>query len=237
MRKYFKNSIVLSIVPVFVLAGCSSNEDQARLAVPNNESEVVVNQDGSYTQQDQSNAEKLLASYDEAKAKGFTGSLDDWIGLVQLHETNPELAQSKAEESGFGGGEMLLGALAGAAAGAMLTNAANSRANMANNAYSAQRYNSANNYAYSRPKDEERQNSGTGYYGRNTAGTTAAIAATAGATNMRSSNAMTTPDNTTSRSTYSSSNTTASSYSTSRPTASYNSVSRGGFGGAVSSGG
>lgn len=256
MKKHFKKSIVLSIVPVFVLAGCSSNEDQARLAVPNTESEVTLNNDGSYSQEvaaidengidaapsgsETENADKLLASYDEAKSKGYTGSLDEWIALVQLHETNPEQAQAQAEDSGFSGGAMLMGALAGAAVGAMLASSSNSRSGLASNSYSAQRYNNSNNYAYSRPKDE-RQNSGSGGYATarsntspNSVGGTGNNTARAGSTVSGSSNTVrsTAPSSSNSASTKSS-----SSYSSSRPTASYSTVSRGGFGGAVSSGG
>lgn len=249
MKKHFKKSIVLSIVPVFVLAGCSSNEDQARLAVPNTESEVTLNNDGSYSQEvaadaapssETENADKLLASYDEAKSKGYTGSLDEWIALVQLHETNPEQAQAQAEDSGFSGGAMLMGALAGAAVGAMLASSSNSRSGLASNSYSAQRYNNSNNYAYSRPKDE-RQNSSSGGYATarsntspSSVGGTGNNTARAGSTVSGSSNTIrsTAPSSSNSASTKSS-----SSYSSSRPTASYSTVSRGGFGGAVSSGG
>ncbi len=250
MKKHFKKSIVLSIVPVFVLAGCSSNEDQARLAVPNNESEVVVNNDGSYSQEvaaieetsvdaapgGDENESKLIASYEEAQSKGYTGSMDDWIALAQLHETNPEEAQAKAEESGFSGGAMIMGALAGAAVGAMLASSSNSRSGLASSSYSAQRYNNTNNYAYSRPKDEQQSSSsGGGYVGRG--GSTAA--AVAGSSNTVRSGSTASGSSNTVKSTpsHSASTKTTSSYSSSRPTASYSSVSRGGFGGAVSSGG
>ena len=262
MKKHFKKSIVLSIVPVFVLAGCSNNEDQVRLVVPNNESEVVVNDDGSYSQEvaaidensvdaapggegaenvsttsgSAGNDQKLLDSYNEAKANGYTGSMDDWIALVQLHETNPEEAQAKAEESGFSGGAMIMGALAGAAVGAMLASSSNSRSGLASSSYSAQRYNNTNNYAYSRPKDEQQSSSsGGGYVGRG--GSTAA--AVAGSSNTVRSGSTASGSSNTVKSTpsHSASTKTTSSYSSSRPTASYSSVSRGGFGGAVSSGG
>lgn len=246
-KSFLKKSIVLSIVPVFVLAGCSNNEDQARLAVPNTDSEVSVNQDGSYTQAEMpsdgidaapledENAQKLLSSYDEAKEKGYTGTLDEWIALVQLHETNPEAAQAQAKDSGFDGGDVLMGALAGAAVGAMLASSSGTRSGLASNSYSAQRYNNTNNYAYSRPKEEERRSSG---------GSTYAGSATTAATssNLRSSNKPSTPTTTTTTTksaptSYSSGSSSGSSYTSSRPTASYSSVSRGGFGGAVSSGG
>ena len=234
MKKHFKKSIVLSIVPVFVLAGCSSNEDQARLAVPNNESEVVVNNDGSYSQEvaiaeqgSTENAQKLLDSYKEAKANGYSGSMDDWIALVQLHETNPEEAQAKAEESGFSGGAVIMGAL--------LASSSNSRSGLANSSYSAQRYNNTNNYAYSRPKDEQQSSSSGGGYGGRGGSTAAAVAGSnnqvrSGSTVGSSNTVISTPS-------YSTSTNTTSSYKSSRPTASYSSVSRGGFGGAVSSGG
>lgn len=248
MKKHFKKSIVLSIVPVFVLAGCSSNDDHARLAVPNTESEVMVNDDGSYTQEvaaidengidaaPDDNADKLLASYDEAKSKGYTGSLDDWIALVQLHETNPEEAQAKAEESGFSGGAMIMGALAGAAVGAMLASSSNSRSGLASSSYSAQRYNNTNNYAYSRPKDEQQSSSSGGGYGSRGGSTAAAVASSSNT--VRSGSTVSGSSNTVkSTPSYSASTKTTSSYTSSRPTASYSSVSRGGFGGAVSSGG
>ncbi len=242
MKKHFKKSIVLSIVPVFVLAGCSSNEDQARLAVPNNESEVVVNNDGSYSQEvaiaeqgSTENAQKLLDSYKEAKANGYSGSMDDWIALVQLHETNPEEAQAKAEESGFSGGAVIMGALAGAAVGAMLASSSNSRSGLANSSYSAQRYNNTNNYAYSRPKDEQQSSSSGGGYGGRGGSTAAAVA---GSNNqVRSGSTVGSSNTVKSTPSYSTSTNTTSSYKSSRPTASYSSVSRGGFGGAVSSGG
>lgn len=249
-KNFLKKSIALSIVPVFVLAGCSSNEDQARLAVPNGDSEVAMNADGSYSQpadlnpnaedaapandanaEQTANDQKLLDSYKQAQDNGYTGSLDDWVALSKLHETNPEQAQAQAEESGFSGGEMLMGALAGAAIGALLASSSGSRSGLASNTYSAQRTNNANNYAYSRPKEEERRSGGSTY-----AGSSGGAAAAAAANNARSVNSTPTtkPSSTSS---YSANNNSNSSYSSSRATASYGSVSRGGFGGAVSSGG
>lgn len=228
MKKYLKKSIVLSIVPVFVFAGCSNNEEQARLAVPNYDSEVVVNKDGSYTQEvaplsasdidaapdGDENQAKLVASFDEAQAKGYTGTMDEWIALVQMHETNPEQAQAEAEESGFSGGSLLMGALAGAAVGALLASSASSRSGLASNSYSAQRYNNNTKYAYSRPKDEQ-QNTSSGGGGGGAAAAAVAARSNANSTTARSSSSSATP----------------------RATTSYSSVSRGGFGGAVSSGG
>lgn len=246
MKRHFKKSIVLSIVPVFVLAGCSSNEDQARLAVPSGETAVSVNDDGSYSQAviddaapgSAENAQKLLDSYKEAKANNYTGSMDDWIALVQLHETNPEEAQAKAEESGFSGGAMIMGALAGAAVGAMLASSANSRSGLASSSYSAQRYNNTNNYAYSRPKDEQQSSSSGGGYGSRGGSTTAAVAGSSNTVRSSSGSTVSGSSNPVkSTPSYSTSTKTTSSYTSSRPTASYSSVSRGGFGGAVSSGG
>lgn len=244
MKKHFKKSIVLSIVPVFVLAGCSSNEEQARLAIPNDESQVVLNNDGSYSQQDginetvpdsADNAQRLLNNYKEAKANGYSGSMDDWIAVLQLHETNPEEAQAKAEEAGFSGGAMVMGVLAGAAVGALMASSSNSRTGLASSSYSAQRYNNTNNYAYSRPKDEQQSSSSGGGYGGRGGSTAAAVA---GSNNqVRSGSTVGSSNTVKSTPSYSTSTKTTSSYKSSRPTASYSSVSRGGFGGAVSSGG
>jgi hypothetical protein len=143
-----KKSVALFLIPLFVLTACGGeNEEKYAQAAPQ-DSNVNVNNEGFYTTEDLA---KLNESYEKAQANGYKGSLDDWIALVQLSQSNPQQAQQVAQESGFSGGEMLLGALAGAAVGAIAGNALSSRSNMANNTYSAQRMNNNTNYAYSQP--------------------------------------------------------------------------------------
>lgn len=217
-----KNRVIpLVLVPIFALAACSQSTEPEQIAVPNDADKVVVNSDGSMSQ----NA--LLDSYSQAKAQGYTGTLDQWTELSRLYETNPQQAQQQAQESGFSGGEMLMGALAGAAMGALAANAMNSRTQMASNTYSSQRANNANNYAYSQPYNREEEKD------RRTTGGGAPIV-TGNTSTAGSSSTAIRPSS------------PVPSASTSRPatvstpvarTSSYTSVSRGGFGGAVSSGG
>lgn len=144
-----KKSVALFLVPLFVLTACGGGENEEKYAqAAPQDSNVNVNNEGFYTTEDLA---KLNESYEKAQANGYKGSLDDWIALVQLSQSNPQQAQQVAQESGFSGGEMLLGALAGAAFGSIAGNALSSRSNMANNTYSAQRMNNNTNYAYSQP--------------------------------------------------------------------------------------
>lgn len=215
-----KNRVIpLVLVPIFALAACS-NEEPARVAVPSEPEQVVQNADGSYS------TNPLLDSYQQAKAQGYTGTLDEWAQLSKLYETNPQQAQEVAQQSGFSGGDMFLGALAGAAVGALAANAMSSKTNMASNTYSAQRVNDRTNYAYSQPADRERdrRTTGSGYVPG------AGTSATANRTASGLSSSTTAPK----------AATTAPRPSVSAParsTTSFTSVSRGGFGGAVSSGG
>lgn len=212
-----KNRVIpLVLVPIFALAACS-NEEPARVAVPSEPEQVIQNADGSYS------TNPLLDSYQQAKAQGYTGTLDEWVQLSQLYETNPQQAQEVAQQSGFSGGDMFLGALAGAAVGALAANAMSSKTNMASNTYSAQRVNDRTNYAYSQPADRDRRNTGGGAYVPTTGATT-------NRTTSGLSSSTTTPK----------AATPAPRPSVSAParsTTSFTSVSRGGFGGAVSSGG
>lgn len=212
-----KNRVIpLVLVPIFALAACS-NEEPARVAVPSEPEQVVQNADGSYS------TNPLLDSYQQAQAQGYTGTLDEWAQLSKLYETNPQQAQEVAQQSGFSGGEMLMGALAGAAVGALAANAMSSKTNMASNTYSAQRVNERTNYAYSQPADRDRRTTGGGGYVPSTG-------ATANRTASGLSSSTTAPK----------AATTAPRPSVSAParsTTSFTSVSRGGFGGAVSSGG
>jgi hypothetical protein len=230
MKKYFKKSIVLTIVPAFVFVGCSADVgDNERLAVPNTEVESVVqtNDDGSYSSQQsaQQSGQELQKAYEEAKASGYTGTLEEFVELAALYDSNPEQAQEVAKESGFDGSDLVLGALAGAAIGAVAAGAMNN----SSSSYSAQRANNAYNYAYSQPqqKKEQQSSSAGGYGGTAAAGATAARTGSSQSLNSTPSNSSAT---TTTR-------TTTTVRSAPTPKASYSSVSRGGFGGAVSSGG
>lgn len=203
-----KKKIALALVPLFALSACSSDIDSNSSGVAStNQTEVTQNDEGFYQNQ-------LMNSYSDAVKNGYTGSFDDWIALVKLNETNPTAANEQAAASGFSGGEVLLGAIAGAAVGAMAASAMNNRSNMSNNSYSAQRSNNSNNYAYSQPlnRQEERRNSSGGV-------TSAA---------MVNSNSRPTSNVTSSNNRQVTRTTAARSTTT---------VSRGGFGGAVSSGG
>ena len=218
-----KNRIIpLVLVPIFALAACSQSTEPEQIAVPNDSDKVILNSDGSMSQ----NA--LLDSYNQAKAQGYTGTLDQWSELSRLYETNPQQAQQVAQESGFSGGEMLMGALAGAAIGALAANAMSSRTQMASNSYSSQRANNATNYAYSQPYNREEEKDR-----RNTASAAPIVTGSNSPTGSTGTSA-TRPSS------------PVPSVSTPRPAAvsapvsrssSFTSVSRGGFGGAVSSGG
>lgn len=222
-----KQSIALILVPIFALTACDDTQEYSSQVTASQDENVTRNNEGFYTTEDLANLNK---SFEEAKANGYTGSLDDWIGLVQLSQTNPQQAQQVAQDSGFNGSEMLLGALAGAAVGAIAGNALSSRSNMANDTYSAQRTNNATNYAYSRPADDCntgsppsncRKSSGSGYV--NTANNSAALATTRNNSNLNNTRTVTTPRPSVS----------APSAHAVRST----SISRGGFGGSFSGGG
>ena len=237
-----KKSVALFLIPLFVLTACGGeNEEKYAQAAPQ-DSNVNVNNEGFYTTEDLA---KLNESYEKAQANGYKGSLDD-------SQSNPQQAQQVAQESGFSGGEMLLGALAGAAVGAIAGNALSSRSNMANNTYSAQRMNNNTNYAYSQPatnsKDcdsrymdsknkancDSRSRSGSGYVNsgnNNTAAYAAAANTNRAGTNLNNTSTNVRPATTTAPAVR----------SAPAPTPKVTSVSRGGFGssygGGFSSGG
>lgn len=223
-----KQSIALVLVPIFALSACNDTQEYSSQVTASQDESVTRNDEGFYTTEDLANLNK---SFEEAKANGYTGSLDDWIGLVQLSQTNPQQAQQVAQDSGFNGSEMLLGALAGAAVGAIAGNALSSRSNMATDTYSAQRTNNTTNYAYSQPykKDDCKNNtncrttSGGGYV--NTTNNSAAVFAAN--RNNSTSNLNSTRNVTTAPRTSVSTPTTVRSTS----------ISRGGFGGSFSGGG
>ena len=214
--------IPLVLVPIFAVAACSNNQEPAQIATPTDADKVVYNSDGSISQH------PLLEQYSQAQAQGYTGSIDQFAELMRMYETNPQQAQQVAQESGFSGGEILLGALAGAAVGAMAANAMSSRTQMASNSYSSQRANNATNYAYSQPYNRKEEKDR-----RNTASAAPIVTGSNSSTGSTGTSA-TRPSS------------PVPSVSTPRPAAvsapvsrssSFTSVSRGGFGGAVSSGG
>lgn len=209
-----KHLITLAIVPIFALSACTQEEEQQTYAVPAT-SEVTQTADGSFAQA------SLLDSYEQAKTQGYSGSIEEWASLSKMYETNPQQAQQVAADSGFSGGEMLLAGLAGAAVGAMAGNAMASKSNMASSAYSAQRTNNATNYAYSQPADRDRR----------TVGGVAPVVTGGSSTSVTSRNSAIANRPAAMPS--------ATRSMTSTPVARSTSVavSRGGFGGAVSSGG
>ena len=211
-----KSLITLAIVPIFALSACTQEEEQQTYAVPSSPS-VTQTADGSLAQT------SLIDSYEQAKVQGYSGSIEEWASLSKMYETNPQQAQQVAADSGFSGGEMLLAGLAGAAIGAMAGNAMSSRTNMASNTYSAQRVNDRTNYAYSQPADRDRRTTG-GAAPVVTSGSsnTSAVAARNGAVANRPSAMPSATRNMTSAPAMRSTSVA---------------VSRGGFGGAVSSGG
>ena len=218
-----KNSIALMIVPIFALTACDDTTNYESVATPQNEA-IVKNEEGFYST-------VVLDSYQKAQADGYTGTVDDWIKLVSLYETNPQQAQAEASESGFSGGEMLLGALAGAAIGGLLANSMSSKNNMASNTYSAQRTNNAVNYAQTQQynddcktsNDKICRNSG-GTAARSSSTNTAALAATSANRNSYTRSAVST-------------SAPKPAVSAPAPTVRATSVSRGGFGGSFSGGG
>lgn len=217
-----KSIIALAILPLFALTACTEEENtvsdfaqeqNSNLSAVANPASVAQTADGSFA------GTELVDSYTKAKEQGYTGTIEEWAALVNLQQTDPVAAQKVAEASGFSGGEMLLGALAGAAVGALAVNAMSSRTGMASNTYSQQRTNNATNYAYSQPDDRDRRTTGGG----------GAVAATSSSSSnfSNTSRPATMPAATASRPSVTSS-------AISRPSVA---VSRGGFGGAVSTGG
>lgn len=151
-----KKTIALCLLPLFTVVGCDGDQTEQYKSVDTT-TNTAVSDEGFYTTKELA---ALTDSYMQAKEKGYTGTPDEWFALMQLNQTDPAQAAKQAEESGFSGGEMMLGALAGAAVGALAANAMSNRSNMASNTYSAQRVNNASNYAYSQP-EKDRNYGGT----------------------------------------------------------------------------
>lgn len=219
-----KKSIVLTLLPAFVLAGCSqSNDYDDRHTVPNPVSTVVQNDDGSYSKdvvdQKSINGEaQLRQSYEDAKAKGFNGSFDEWVEISELNLKDPEKAQQKAESSGYSGGDLAFAALAGLALGGLAAKNINHNSTSFDS-HSQQRLNNKANYSVSQKyKEEDRRGGGGAFVGSSTAATTSASAMN---NRSRSSVSLSKSGN-------------SSSYSARSSSGSYGAVARGGFGGSSS---
>lgn len=217
-----KNSIALMIVPIFALTACDDTANYQTVATPQNDN-VIKNEEGFYST-------VQVNTFEKAKTDGYTGSMDDWVKLTALYETNPEQAAAQAANSGFSGGEMLLGALAGAALGGMLASSTNNRNNMASTSYSSQRLNDNINYAQTqkynddcKSSNDKNCNNGSSTTNRSTGSNTAALATT---TNRNNINSYT---NSTPKS--------APAVAKPTPAVRATSISRGGFGGSFSGGG
>lgn len=113
MKSTFKKAIVMAIVPAFVLAGCAKVE----------ESQPAV----LYAEEVAASNAVLQESYNEAKAGGYTGTIEEWSKLVQLHQTNPQEAAQQASDSGYSGMEMLMAGAMGMMLGNMMANNQSSR--------------------------------------------------------------------------------------------------------------
>lgn len=114
--KYLNKTIAMLIVPAFVFAGCSSPDGADSVATQ--DSSVAKTADGAYVQV----ADTLNKSYEEAKSNGYTGTYEDWVKLLELHQTNPQAASQQAADSGFSGMDMLMAGAMGMMLGNMLSN-------------------------------------------------------------------------------------------------------------------
>ena len=132
--KRLNKTIAMLIVPAFVFAGCSSQD-----SVATQDSSVAKTADGAYVQV----ADTLNKSYEEAKANGYTGTYEDWVKLLELHQTNPQAASQQAASSGYSGMDMLM-------AGAMGMMLGNMMSNGSYNSY-RDRQRSSGSSAYARP--------------------------------------------------------------------------------------
>jgi hypothetical protein len=88
-----------------VISGCAQNNDTA------------VQQTELEMKQEQT----VLKSFQEAQASGFTGTLEDWQKIIEVHQTNPQAATELANSHGMS--NMIFAGLAGAAMGALAANA------------------------------------------------------------------------------------------------------------------
>lgn len=160
--KYSKKQIVLSIVPIFVVSGCSNDDEQAtRYAAPNIDSRTVENSDGSLSTWTEAD-EQIFTSYEDAKRNGYQGSFDEWVELTELYPGNPELAEQRAEDAGFHGGHAMLAAATGLALGALAMNAMAGRSGVSYDSYTQQRMKQRAYAAQMRKRDDESSSSSSG---------------------------------------------------------------------------
>lgn len=178
--KRLNKTIAMLIVPAFVFAGCSSQD-----SVATQDSSVAKTADGAYVQV----ADTLNKSYEEAKANGYTGTYEDWVKLLELHQTNPQAASQQAASSGYSGMDMLMAGAMGMMLGNMMSNG-----------------------SYNSYRDRQRSSGSSAYVRPSASNLNAARATESKAQSARSS-------------------------ATSSSKSSTSGVTRGGFGGAVSSGG
>lgn len=152
MKKFL---IPILIVPFFAIPGCSDIEpENNQVVVQKDESTVVKNEDGSLSKS------PLITSYENAKAEGYQGSLEDWVQLVHLTETQPEVAKQQLEDQGLDATALLTGAALGLAAGGLI--AANSSRNVSSNSYSQQRTPSTVSQPLNQTPQKERASVGGG---------------------------------------------------------------------------
>lgn len=178
--KRLNKTIAMLIVPAFVFAGCSSQD-----SVATQDAGVAKTADGAYVQV----ADTLNKSYEEAKANGYTGTYEDWVKLLELHQTNPQAASQQAASSGYSGMDVLMAGAMGMMVGNMMSNG-----------------------SYNSYRDRQRSSGSSAYVRPSASNLNAARATESKAQSARSS------------ATSSSKSSTSGAY-------------RGGFGGAVSSGG
>lgn len=171
------------IVPAFVIAGCAKDE-----SIASQSDSVAKTADGAYVQV----ADTLNKSYEEAKSNGYTGTYEDWVKLLELHQTNPQAASQQAASQGYSGMNMLMAGAMGMMLGNMMSNG-----------------------SYNSYRDRQRSYGSSAYVRPSPQNLSSARAAESRAQSAARASA-------------------AKSSSVSRSTSS---VSRGGFGGAVSSGG
>lgn len=109
-----KSAITLLIVPAFVIGGCSQQSDTS---VATKDGQVVQTENGDYVKI----ASALNDSYEQAKANGYTGTYEDWVKLLEMHQTNPQQAAQQAAQSGYDGMDMLMAGAMGMMLGNMMS--------------------------------------------------------------------------------------------------------------------
>lgn len=112
-----KKSIAMLIIPAFVIGttiGCSESGS----GVATQSETVVQTPEGQFVQV----ADTLNKSYEQAKAGGYTGTYEEWVKLLELHQQNPQAASQQAQSQGFDGMNMLMAGAVGMMLGSMMSN-------------------------------------------------------------------------------------------------------------------